>query len=166
MGRKNKPSKLITASAVLLKGSTMSHSLIKIWIHGVFSTKDRAALIKNSFEVQLHNHIKEKLENDLDCKVRAINSMEDHVHVLFLLSPNFSLKDVFKNVKGESSHWINSSDFIKCKFSWQVGYGAFSVSESMVNEVEKYIANQKGHHKKLTYEEEVNLFIKRYGLKL
>jgi REP element-mobilizing transposase RayT len=142
----------------------MSHSLLKIWIHGIFGTKDRTTLIKNSFEAQLHEHIKEKLERDLDCKLRAINGTEDHVHILFLLSPNFNLKDIFQNVKGESSHWINSSDFMKNKFAWQTGYGAFSVSESMVNEVEKYIVGQKEHHKKLTYQEEVDALIKKYGL--
>lgn len=107
-----------------------------------------------------------KLENDLECKVRIINGTEDHLHFLFLLSPNFTLKDIFQNVKGESSHWINSSDFTKGKFAWQTGYGAFSVSESMVNEVEKYIQNQKEHHKKLSYQEEVDVFIKKYGFQI
>ena len=142
----------------------MSHSLLKIWVHGVFGTKDRVPLIKNTFETQLHTHIKEKLENELDCKVRIINGTEDHVHLLFLLSPKLTLKDLFQNVKGESSHWVNQSGFIKNKFIWQTGYGAFSVSESMVKEVEKYIAKQKGHHKKITYKEEIDLFIKKYGL--
>lgn len=144
----------------------MSHSLLKVWIHGIFGTKDRTSLIKNTFETQLHTHIKEKLERELDCKVRIINGTEDHVHILFLLSPNFTMKDIFQNVKGESSHWVNQSDFIKYKFAWQTGYGAFSVSESMVKEVEKYIANQKEHHKKMTYEEEIDLFIKKYGVKI
>lgn len=142
----------------------MSHSLLKIWIHGVFSTKNRIALITPVFEKELYNHIKQKLENDLDCIVRIINGVSNHIHVLFLLSPKFSVGDIFKNVKGESSHWINQSSFTKYKFAWQNGYGAFSVSESMVKEVEKYIANQKEHHKKMTYEEEVNLFIRKYGL--
>ncbi len=144
----------------------MSHSLIKVWIHGVFSTKDRTALITADYEKELYNHIKQKLENDLDCIVRIINGMSDHIHILFLLSPNFSLKDIFQNVKGESSHWVNQSAFAKYKFAWQTGYGAFSVSQSMVDDVEKYIANQKEHHKKMTYEEEVNLFIKKYGLQI
>jgi len=69
-------------------------------------------------------------------------------------------------VKGESSHWINQSDFIKNKFSWQIGYGAFSVSESMVKEVENYISNQKEHHKKMTYKEEVELLVKKYRLEI
>jgi REP element-mobilizing transposase RayT len=144
----------------------MSHSLLKVWIHGIFGTKDKYSLIKRTFEPQLHAHIKANLEEDLDCKVRIINGTEDHIHVLFLLSPNFALKDIFKQMKGESSHWINLSDFINYKFTWQTGYGAFSVSESMVKAVEKYIANQKEHHKKITYKEEIDLFIKKYGLKI
>ena len=143
----------------------MSDSLLKIWIHGVFGTKDRTSLINNTFEVKLYNHIKQKLEEDLDCKVRAINGTDDHIHLLFQLSPNFSVRDIFKNIKGESSHWINQLDFINTKFAWQIGYGAFSVSESMVNDVEHYIKDQKDHHNKMTYEEEVELFIKKYGLK-
>lgn len=142
----------------------MSHSLIKIWIHGVFSTKNRTSLIHSSFETQLHEHIKQKLETDLDCKVKTINGTEDHIHMLFLLSSNVSIGEIFKNIKGESSHWINQSDFMNTKFAWQTGYGAFSVSESMVKKVELYIKNQKVHHKKMSYSEEVELFIKRYEL--
>lgn len=142
----------------------MSHSLLKIWIHGVFGTKDRTSLISKTFDVKLYNHIKQKLEEDLDCKVRVISGTEDHIHLLFLLSPNFNVGDIFKNIKGESSHWINQSDFMNTKFAWQIGYGAFSVSESMVKDVELYIKNQKTHHKKMTYEEEVKLFIKKYAL--
>jgi putative transposase len=144
----------------------MSHSLLKVWIHGIFGTKDRTSLIKPTFEKQLYSHIKEKLEKDLDCKVRMINGTEDHIHILFLLTQNFSIKDIFQNIKGESSHWINHSDIIKNKFAWQTGYGAFSVSESMVKDVEKYIANQKEHHKKMTYKEEVELLIKKYELEI
>ena len=144
----------------------MSHSLVKVWIHGIFVTKDKSSLIKDTFESQLHTHIKNKLENELDCKVRNINGTEDHIHILFLLSPNYSLKDIFQNVKGESSHWVNQSNFINHKFAWQTGYGAFSVSESMVSKVDKYIANQKEHHKKMSYEEEIDSFINKYGLKI
>lgn len=144
----------------------MSHSLIKLWIHAIFGTKDKSSLIKDTFESQLHTHIKNKLEKELDCKVRNINGTEDHIHILFLLSPNYSLKDIFQNIKGESSHWVNQSNFIKYKFAWQIGYGAYSVSESMVSKVDKYIANQKEHHKKMSYKEEVDLFMKKYGLKI
>ena len=142
----------------------MSHSLLKIWIHGILCTKNRMPLITDTFEGQLYEHIKSKLENELDCKLRIINGFSNHLHILFLLSANFSIRDIFKNIKGETSHWINLSDFTKNKFAWQIGYGAFSVSESIVGEVEKYIANQKDHHKKISYGEEINLFIKKYSL--
>lgn len=143
----------------------MSHSLTKIWIHGIFGTKERASLIKPEYEQKLHNFIKEKLETDLDCKVRIINGTTDHLHILFLLTPNFCIKDIFKNIKGSSSHWINQNDFIYSKFAWQTGYGAFSVSESKLKDTESYIRNQKEHHKKMSYAEEVELFMKKYGFK-
>ncbi len=149
------------------KGDTiMSHSLLKIWIHGVFGTKDRTSLINNNFEKELYSHIKDRIENELDCKVRIINGTEDHIHILFLLSPNFSVSDIFHKIKGESSHWINQSNFMKSKFAWQIGYGAFSVSESMVKDVERYIRNQKEHHKKVSYADETDLLIKKYGLQI
>jgi REP element-mobilizing transposase RayT len=142
----------------------MPHSLTKIWIHGVFGTKDSLPLIRKDFEKQLYQHIKEELEKELDCKVRSINGIENHLHVLFLLSPTYSIGDIFKNVKGESSHWCNQMNFTNEKFAWQIGYGAFSVSESIVKQVEEYIKNQKEHHRKISYKEEVELFIKKYGL--
>ena len=144
----------------------MSHSLVKIWIHGVLGTKDRTSLINDNFEKELHSHVKDRFEKDLDCKVRIINGTDDHVHVLFLLSPNFGIGDIFQKVKGESSHWVNKSNFMSNKFAWQIGYGAFSVSESKVKDVEQYIRNQKEHHKKTSYADEIDLLIKKYGLKI
>jgi putative transposase len=142
----------------------MSHSLTKIWIHAVFSVNERANLINSDFENKLYNHIKEKLEKDQNCKVRIINGVSDHVHILYLLSQNFAIKDIMQNIKGESSHWINQMNFINKKFSWQNGYAAFSVSESMVNEVENYIKTQKEHHKKMSFKEEYGLMLKKYGI--
>jgi putative transposase len=145
-------------------GPVMAHSLTKIWIHGVFATKDRAPLILREHEPTLHSHIKEKLEKELNCDVRAINGTADHVHILFQLNPNIAIKDVFKSIKGESSNWWNHSDFSRKKFSWQTGYGAFSVSESTVEKVENYIRRQKEHHKKLTFGEEFDRMAEKYGL--
>ncbi len=154
------------ASAMGERKKTMSHSLVKIWIHGVLGTKDRTSLINDNFEKELHSHVKDRFEKELDCKVRIINGTDDHVHVLFLLSPNFGIGDIFQKVKGESSHWVNKSNFMSNKFAWQIGYGAFSVSESKVKDVEQYIRNQKEHHKKTSYADEIDLLIKKYGLKI
>jgi putative transposase len=142
----------------------MSHSLSKIWIHSVFSTKDRAPLIGLGIEKKLYEHIKDELKNKFECKVRAINGMQEHIHILFLQNPNYSISEILKSIKGESSHWINFDNLTKNKFAWQTGYGAFSVSESMVKEVEHYIECQKDHHKKMTFMDEYKLFMKKYGL--
>lgn len=98
----------------------MAHSLTKICIHLIFGTKDRMPLIKNLFEEKLHNHIKKLIETDFKSKVEIINGTADHLHILFLQSPNYSVADIAKNVKGNSSHWINQNQFTN-RFAWQTG---------------------------------------------
>jgi putative transposase len=142
----------------------MSHSFTKIWIHGVFGTKNRQPSLKLECEGELYNHIRDHLQHDFNCTIQSINGTSDHLHILFLLDPNYSVKDVFKNIKGESSHWLNSMGFLREPFSWQTGYGAFSVSDSEVKDIEAYITNQKQHHIKTSFSDEVDLFIKKYGL--
>ncbi|RLC45835.1 MAG: IS200/IS605 family transposase [Candidatus Cloacimonadota bacterium] len=141
----------------------MSHSLTRIWIHAVWSTKDRFPFLNKEKRIKIVNHLKTRFEES-ECGVRIINGTEDHLHALFILNQNESIKDIIKNVKGETSHWINQSNFYKAKFSWQIGYGAFSVSESLVKNVEQYIKNQEKHHKKMSFQEELNKFLKAYGL--
>lgn len=141
----------------------MSHSLTKIWIHPIFGTKDRFPLINSAFEARLYDHIKKLLEDDFESRVRIINGTSDHIHILLLQNQNHSIAEITKNVKGNSSHWINQNGFINNKFAWQTGYGAFSVSESMVNEVGKYIANQKEYHKKMSFAQEYKKFEEKYG---
>ncbi len=102
--------------------------------------------------------------SEQDCLVRVIDGTTDHLHSLFLLSQNYSIAQVLKNVKGESSHWINQQKFFLPKFAWQVGYAAFSVSESLLSKVDKYIRNQKQHHQKMTFAEELQKLLKLHGL--
>jgi len=132
----------------------MPASLTKIWIHAFFSTKDRMPLIDAAFESELHTHIRQHLENDLHCFLQTINGTPDHLHMLFLLNPNCAVKDILKNIKGESSHWVNSNDFIDSKFAWQKAYTAVSVANSLAKEVERYIDRQKEYHQSLTFLEE------------
>ena len=141
----------------------MSHSLTKIWIHAIAGTKNRKTLIKDEFSQKIYKHFEEKL-SELECKTRIINGTDDHIHVLFLLSPKIAFTDVMKTIKGETSHWINQQEFFKYKFAWQVGYGGFSVSESNVKQVQRYIENQKEHHNKMTFAEEYDIFLKKHGL--
>ena len=141
----------------------MSHSLTEIWIHGIFGTKDRQPLLNTDIRKDIHLHLQKRLE-DMDCGVRIVNGTNDHVHQLFLLSKEFSIAQVMKSIKGETSHWINQKDLMKMKFCWQVGYGAFSVSESDVDRVEQYVKNQEEHHRKMTFKEEYERFMNLHNL--
>ncbi len=141
----------------------MSHSLTKIWIHAIFGTKNRMPLINDNISKLVHEYIQKQLE-DLGCNPRIINGTADHIHMLFLISREKTIVEIIKNIKGGSSHWINQEELIKLKFSWQIGYGAYSVSESNVLIVEKYIRNQKEHHRKMTYKEEYDKFMSSHEL--
>lgn len=141
----------------------MSHSFNKLWIHAIWSTKERRPLIHAAIEKQIHELIFEQLREQ-GCRVRIINGMPDHIHCLFLLNPQKSIAEVVKQIKGSTSHFINQNDLIDDKFAWQTGYAAFSVSESVAERVFYYIRNQKQHHAKKTFQQEHDEFLKIYGL--
>jgi REP element-mobilizing transposase RayT len=132
----------------------MPATLTKIWIHALFSTKNREPLIQPEFESQLRSHIISHLEREARCPVRLVNGQSDHLHLLFLLNPNRALKEVLQSIKGESSHWINAQDFLSLKFAWEKGYVAHSVSDSAIEPVELHIRRQTEYHASMTYTEE------------
>jgi putative transposase len=103
-----------------------------------------------------------RLEKGIYMKVNYFNA--DHTHALIDLPTNLYVEELIKLFKGSSSHWINQNRIIKGRFAWGRGYGAFSVSHSDVGRVARYIANQEEHHRKRTFAEEYELFVKRYGL--
>ncbi len=141
----------------------MSKSYTKVWIHAVWSTKNRLPLIDSKIEQPVYDYIFQKLKQ-LECPAFIINGMPDHVHCLFLLTPHKTLTEVIKQVKGSSSYFINDSEFTSQKFTWQRGYGAFSVSESSVPKVHNYIKNQKEHHKKQDFNLELTKLCELHGL--
>ncbi len=141
----------------------MPHSYNKIWIHAIFATKNREEFIGLEIESLIYDHLKEQLL-ECGCPVRIINGMPEHVHLLFLLNPQKAITDVLKQVKGNTSHWVNQQDLLKVKFAWQGGYGAYSVSESQLEKVYSYILGQKEHHKKQTFAKEFEDFIRLHGL--
>jgi len=98
------------------------------------------------------------------CPVRIINGMPDHVHCLFLLNPQKAITEIMKQVKGSSSHFVNENNLIAEKFSWQTGYAAYSVSESVLDKVFNYIKNQKSHHEKKTFQQEFDDFLQLHKL--
>ena len=140
----------------------MSHSFNKIWIHSIWATKNRAPIISRNIELEFYKFISDQLK-ELGCPVRIVNGMPDHIHCLFLLSPQKSIADVIKQIKGSSSHYVNQNDLIPEKFAWQTGYAAYSVSESGVENVFQYIINQKHHHQNKSFNEEYEGFLKVYG---
>lgn len=142
-----------------IKQTTMSHSLNKIWIHTIWATKERANLIHPTIENQVYDFMGKEFVAT-GCKVRIINGMPEHIHTLFLLNANKALADIIKQVKGASSHWVNDQNFMKEKFLWQTGYAAYSVSESQIEKVYRYILNQKQHHQKMTFEKEYDDFVR------
>lgn len=148
---------------VFMKGVTMNGPLVKIWIHTFFSTKNILPLIKDTFESVLYSKISDKIEEEYNSFVKSIGGTEDHIHILFKLNPGFRITDILKNIKGETSHWINQNNFLTEKFSWQKSYDAFSVDETLLEAVAAFIENQKEYHKKVTFTEEREAFIRKYG---
>ncbi len=131
----------------------MSHSLNRIWIHAVWATKYRQPILSSNIEQKVFEFIKVQLLIK-GCPVKIINGMPDHIHCLFLLSPQKSTSQIIKQIKGSSASFINQNQLSIVKFAWQTGYGCFSVSEFQVETVYRYIKNQKQHHRKKSSHQE------------
>jgi putative transposase len=137
-------------------------SFLKIWIHLVFSTKNREPFLTKDIRYKVHQHIIENCK-EKDIFIIAVNGYTDHLHCLISLGKEQSIAKIAQLIKGESSFWINKNTICKTKFSWQDDYFAVSVSESQVGTVKKYIQNQEAHHSKSTFSNEVDEFMKKYN---
>jgi len=137
-------------------------SYVKIWLHCVWSTKNRDNIITNSFRPVLLSHIREQAKTK-GISLDYINAHKDHVHALINLAQRQNIADVMQQIKGESSHWINSIKMMPVKFYWQDDYFAVSVGHSQVERVREYIKNQDAHHKTMSWDEEVEQFLEKYG---
>lgn len=141
----------------------MPQSLAKNLIHLVFSTKERRPWLEDTIREELHRYACGILK-DLESSALAVNSVADHVHVLFNLHRTKALADVVMEVKRGTSKWIKTKGPQFAEFHWQAGYGAFSVSQSAVAEVEEYIWKQAEHHQKLTFQDEFRRFLQRHKI--
>lgn len=139
----------------------MGQSLVKNYIHIVFSTKGRRPWIKAPVESELHAYLG-GVCNKLQCTVIKVGGYVDHVHILCMLSPKIALMKLIEEIKSHSSKWIKSKGEAYENFYWQEGYGAFSVKPSEVERVINYIANQHEHHGKKTFEDEYLKILERY----
>lgn len=140
----------------------MPQSLAKLFVHLVFSTKTRQAIIGDDVRTDLHAY-RGGILREMECPAIEINSETDHVHILFMLARTTTLGDVVANVKRGSSVWIKSRGVAFADFHWQAGYGAFSVSQSAVDEVRAYIRNQHDHHRRMSFQDEYRAFLQRHG---
>ncbi|HUR65869.1 MAG TPA: IS200/IS605 family transposase [Chitinophagaceae bacterium] len=131
----------------------MPNTYSQISIHSVFAVKGRENIIVNDWRNDLHKYISGIIKGEGATSL-AVGGWKDHVHVFFGMPVTLRISDLVGKVKSSSSKWINESKFIKDKFQWQAGYGAFSYSKSQRGPVIKYIMNQEEHHKVLTFKEE------------
>jgi REP element-mobilizing transposase RayT len=138
----------------------MSQSLANILVHLVFSTKDRRQLLRDQERGQLHAYITGVLKNH-DSLLIEINSVRDHIHILFAQSKNHAPAKVVEQIKTATSSWIKTLDAWYSDFGWQSGYGEFSVSPTQVESVREYIRNQAEHHKREDFQTEYRRFCER-----
>lgn len=138
-----------------------SGTFSQIYIQVVFAVKGRQNLILPSWEDQLYKYITGIVQNKGQ-KLIAINGMPDHIHILIGMKPICCLSDLVIEVKKSSNSFIKEKKFVRGNFQWQEGFGAFSYSHSALNNVIKYIDNQKEHHRKKTFKEEYIDFLKEF----
>ena len=134
---------------------------IKVWLHVVFSTKNRRPYLNSKVRKQVFKHIKENARGK-DIELSLLNGYTDHVHCLISLKANQNISKIVQLIKGESSFWINKEKLCAEKFSWQEEYFVVSVSESQLEKVKQYILNQEKHHQTKTFKEEYDEFIELY----
>lgn len=131
----------------------MANTYTQIHIQAVFAVQNRQSLIAREWKNELYKYITGVIQNN-GHKMLQINGMPDHIHMLFGLRPAQSLSDLIKQIKQDSSKWINNRHLSNARFSWQSGYGAFSYAKPQLPNVIRYIANQEQHHSKRSFQEE------------
>jgi putative transposase len=134
-------------------------SYVRIWVHLVFSTKNRESILTKELRDRLIDHIKSNAKTK-DTILDTIGGWSEHLHLLISLGREQNIANVAMLLKGESSHWFNQQSFVRGKLYWQDDYFALSVSESLVQRVRKYIESQERHHQAKPFSEEFDAFQK------
>jgi REP element-mobilizing transposase RayT len=152
--------------AALNRRTTVPQSLAQVYLHVVFSTKERRPFLKDrEFRARVHAYLAGTCKN-LDSPALIVGGVEDHVHILCRLGKSIEVATLVRELKRESSKWIKAEQPKLSQFYWQAGYGAFSISPSHVTALKEYIANQEEHHRKTTFQDEFRKLCKKYGLEL
>ena len=141
----------------------MANTYTQIYIHIVYAVKHRDMLISPSWKERLHKYITGIVQNQ-DHKLIAINSMPDHMHIFIGMKPDASLSGLVRDIKRDSTNFINQEIKTHRRFAWQEGFGAFSYSHSQIDSVVKYILNQEEHHRRKTFKEEYEAMLKEFAV--
>jgi putative transposase len=141
----------------------MSDTFSQLYIQYVFAVKGRENLLQKSWRQDVFKYMAGIISGK-NQKSIIVNGVEDHVHVFVGLRPTMCIADLIRDIKNNSSKFINEQNFLKGKFAWQEGYGAFSYSHSQIENVYQYIADQEEHHKKTTFKEEYFEFLQKFEI--
>ena len=141
----------------------MGHTYANLLVHVIFSTKDRLPLIRDEFRQRLHEYLSGIAREEFGHAIR-VGTTVDHLHALLVLRSDISVAEAMRQWKSLSSGWVHQTFPGNDAFSWQAGYGAFSVSQSNVDDVVAYIERQAEHHRKVTFQEEFIAFLKRHNV--
>jgi putative transposase len=141
----------------------MANTFSQIYIQTVFAVENRQSLIKPEFKEELYKYITGIVRNQGQ-KLIAINGMPDHVHILIGLKPAMALADLVREIKADSTNFINSRKLVHGRFNWQDGYGAFSYGHSQLDQIIRYIQNQEKHHQKHSFKDEYMTFLRKFDI--
>ena len=147
-----------------LNNGRMPGTFSQMYVQVIFAVKGRTNLISKTNEEELYKYIAGIIKGK-DQKSIIVNGMPDHIHAFVGLRPSMAASDLVRDIKNNSSNFINDHKWVKGKFSWQEGYGIFTYSHSHIESVYNYILNQKEHHKKKTFREEYIDFLKKFEIK-
>jgi REP element-mobilizing transposase RayT len=142
----------------------MPQSLSLVVVHVIFSTKDRRPLLDTETRPRLHAYLATVARN-ADCECYRVGGVDDHVHLAIRLARTLTIADLVENLKTSSSKWLKSESPALASFSWQRGYGCFSVGPTDLDPLCAYIDNQPEHHRTRTFQDEYRMFLKKYGVK-
>ena len=141
----------------------MAQSLSNVLLHIVFSTKHRRPWLDTTTEPELAAYIA-TICKTLDCSTHAIGAADDHIHIACSLSRTIAISKLVQEIKQDSSKWLKTKGAPYADFAWQNGYGAFSIGQSQLGNLRGYLANQREHHRRLTYQDEFRNICRRYGV--
>ena len=141
----------------------MADTYTQLYIHIIFAVKGRESLIPKQHKEALHQYVTRIITHKKQTVIR-INSMPDHLHILVGIAPDVAVSDLVRDIKANSSKWINEKRWVVGRFEWQTGFAAFSYAHSQLDVVVRYIKNQEAHHSHQTFREEYLAFLKRFDV--